>query len=105
MATLNSDTHLLLDGAVKVYKRNNTKRWQATFQIEGHWVRISTGKRDLAEAKDVAREQYMDYKFRAKHDLPIVTKRFEDVARLAITDMQRQLDGDAGRKVFKDYIN
>jgi len=104
MATLNSDTHVLLDGAVKVYKRNNTKRWQATFQIEGHWVRISTGKRDLVEAKDVAREQYMDYKFRAKHDLPVVTKRFEDVARLAIADMQRQLDGDAGRKVFKDYI-
>ena len=67
-------------------------------------MRISTGKRDLAEAKDVARKQYMDYKFCAKHDLLVVTKRFEDVARLAITDMQRQLDGDAGRKVFKDYI-
>jgi hypothetical protein len=28
MATLNSDTHVLLDGAVKVYKRNKTKRWR-----------------------------------------------------------------------------
>jgi integrase len=104
MAKLNPQTHVLLDGAVKDYKRDNTKRWQATFQIEGHWVRISTGKRDLEEAKAVARDHYMDYKFRAKHDLPVVTKRFEDVARLAIADMQRQLDGDAGRKVFKDYI-
>jgi len=54
MAKLNPDTHVLLDGAAKVYLRSNTKRWQATFQIEGQWIRISTGKRDLEEAKTVA---------------------------------------------------
>ena len=86
MAKLNDDTHVLLDGAAKVYKRGNSKRWQATFQIDGHWVRVSTGKRDLEEAKTVAGEQYLDYKFRSKHDLPVVTKRFEDVAKLAIVD-------------------
>ena len=104
MAKLNPDTHVLLDGAAKVYLRSNTKRWQATLQIEGQWIRISTGKCDLEEAKAVAREHYLDYKFRSKHDLPIVTKRFADVAQLCITDMQRQLDAEAGRKVFKDYI-
>ena len=104
MAKLGADTHVLLDGEVKVYKRGNSKRWQATFKIDDHWVRISTGKRYLEEAKTVARDQYLDYKFRSKHDLPIVTKRFEDVARLAIADMQKQLDAGAGRKVFKDYI-
>lgn len=104
MAKLGADTHVLLDGEVKVYKRPNSKRWQATFKIDGHWVRISTGKRDLEEAKTVAREQYLDYKFRAKHDLPVVTKRFEDVAKLAVADMKRQLDAGAGRKVYKDYI-
>ena len=55
MVALNTNTHVLLDGEVKVYKRGNSKRWQATFQIEGHWVRISTGKRDLEQAKDGAR--------------------------------------------------
>ncbi|MDQ2091166.1 tyrosine-type recombinase/integrase [Marimonas arenosa] len=104
MAKLGADTHVLLDGEVKVYKRPNSKRWQATFKIDEHWVRISTGKRDLEEAKTVAREQYLDYKFRAIHDMPVVSKRFEDVAKLAIADMQKQLDAGAGRKVFKDYI-
>jgi hypothetical protein len=42
MAKLNDDTHVLLDGAAKVYLRGNSKRWQATFQIDGHWVRISS---------------------------------------------------------------
>jgi hypothetical protein len=27
MAKLNDDTHVLLDGAAKVYKRGNSKRW------------------------------------------------------------------------------
>ena len=88
MAKLNVDTHVLLDGVAKVYLRGNSKRWQATFQIDGHWVRISTGKRDLEEAKNVAREQYLDYKFRSKHDLPVVTKRFEDAVQLAVVNMQ-----------------
>ena len=40
MAKLNPDTHVLLDGAAKVYLRSNTKRWQATFQIEGQWISV-----------------------------------------------------------------
>lgn len=104
MVALSPNTHVLMDGEVKVYKRGNSKRWQATFKIDEHWIRISTGKTDLEEAKHVARDQYLEYRFRAKHDLPIVTKRFEDVAKLAIADMQKQLDADAGRKVYKDYI-
>jgi hypothetical protein len=50
MVALKPDTHVLLDGAVKVYKRGNSRLWQATFKIDQHWVRISTGKRDLEEA-------------------------------------------------------
>ena len=105
MAKLNDDTHVLMDGAVKVYRRPNSKRWQATFQIGGRWVRVSTAQRDLVEAKRVARDQYLEYKFREKHDVPVISKRFEDVANLAILDMQRQLDADAGRKTYRDYIN
>jgi hypothetical protein len=89
MAKLNHETHVIMDGAVKVYCRPNIHRWQATFQIGGVWVRISTAQGDLEDAKRVAREQYLDYKFREKHGFPVVTKRFEDVASLAIHDMQR----------------
>ena len=92
MAKLKDETHVLMDGAVKVYRRPNTRRWQATFQIGGVWVRVSTAQGDLEDAKRVAREQYLDYKFREKHGLPVLTKRFEDVANLAIHDMQRQPD-------------
>jgi hypothetical protein len=50
MRQLRDDTHLILDGEVRVYRRERSKRWQAAFVIDGHTIRISTGKRDLAEA-------------------------------------------------------
>ena len=74
MVALKPDTQVLLDGAVKVYKRGNSKLWQATFKIDQHWVRISTDKQDLEEAKTVARDQYLEYKFRSKHDLCLVAR-------------------------------
>jgi integrase len=104
MRQLRDDTHLILEGEVRVYRRERSKRWQAAFVIDGHTIRISTGKRDLAEAKEYARDTFLEYKFRHKNDLPVVTKKFSDVAKLTIVDMRKQLDAGLGRKVFADYI-
>jgi integrase len=104
MRQLRDVTHLILDGEVRVYRRERSKRWQAAFVIDGHTIRISTGKRDLSEAKEYARDTFLEYKFRHKNDLPVVTKKFSDVAKLAIVDMRKQLDAGLGRKVFADYI-
>jgi hypothetical protein len=43
--------------------------------IDGHTVRISTGKRDVSEAKEYARDTHLEYKFRHKNDLPIENPR------------------------------
>jgi integrase len=95
---------LILDGEVRVYRRERSKRWQAAFSIDGKPIRISTGKKDLNEAKEIARDTYLEYKFRHKNDLPVITKKFSDVARLAIADMRKQLDAGLGKKVYADYI-
>ena len=104
MRHLRDDTVLILDGEVRVYRRERSKRWQAAFSIDGNPIRISTGKRNFNEAKEVARDIYLEYKFRHKNDLPIITKKFSDVARLAIADMRKQLDGGLGKKVYLHYI-
>ena len=103
MRQLRDDTHLILDGEVRVYRRERSKGWQAAFVIDGHTIRISTGKRDLSEAKEYARDTFLEYKFRHKNDLPVVTKKFSDVARLTIADMRKQLDAGLGKKVYADY--
>jgi len=51
MRQLRDDTHLILDGEVRVYRRERSRRWQAAFNIDGHTIRVSTGKRNLEEAK------------------------------------------------------
>ena len=73
---------------MRVYRRERGKRWQVAFVIEGHIIRISTGKRDLAETKEYARDTFLEYKFRHKNDLPVVTQKFSDVGKLAIADMR-----------------
>ena len=35
MRQLRDDTHLILDGEVRVYRRERSKRWQAALVIEG----------------------------------------------------------------------
>ena len=104
MRHLRDDTVLILDGEVRVYRRERSRRWQAAFSIDGKAIRISTGKKDVNEAKEIARDTYLEYKFRHKNDLPVITKKFADVARLAIADMRKQLDAGLGKKVYADYI-
>lgn len=102
MRQMHDDTHLILDGEVCVYRRERSQRWQAALSIDGQTVRVSTGKRDLEDAKEHARDTYLEYRFRHKNDWPIVIKKFSDVARLAIPDMRKQLGAGLGKRVYED---
>ena len=67
MPVLREDSVLIMDGAVKLYRRERSRKWQAAFQIDGQYIRISTGKSDLDEAKQAASDSYLEYKFRQKN--------------------------------------
>jgi hypothetical protein len=54
MPVLREDSVLIMDGAIKLYRRERSRKWQAAFQIDGQYIRISTGKSDLDEAKQAA---------------------------------------------------
>ena len=98
------DSVLIMDGAVKLYRRERSCKWQADFQIDGQYVRISTGKIDLDEAKQTASDSYLEYKFRQNNGVPVVLKRFPDVAKLCIAEMNKQLESGVGKKVYRDYV-
>ena len=63
---LREDSMLIMDVAVKLYKRERSRKWQAAFQIDGQYIRISTDKSDLDEAKQAASDSYLEYKFRQR---------------------------------------
>jgi integrase len=101
---LNPNTPTLMDGEVRLFKRKHSSIWQVVFMMDGRQVRVSTKKRILKDAKDAAREIYLDYRFRQKNGLPVISKRFADVAALCRATMKEQLENGVGKKSFRDYI-
>jgi len=93
MPKLSSETVTLLDGDIRVFKRARSRAWQATFKMDGTWVRVSTKCKQLAEAKEAARELYIEYKIRQKNGLPVISRlrthnQNRTVAARAIADMK-----------------
>ena len=101
---LNPNTPTLMDGEVRLFKRKHSKVWQIAFTLDGRQVRVSSKKRILNDAVAAAREIYLDYRFRQKNGLPVISKRFADVAALCRATMKQQLDNGVGKKSFRDYI-
>ena len=89
MPVLREDSVLIMDGAVRLFRRESSRKWQAAFKIDSQYIRISTSKSDLDEAKQAASDSYSEYKFRQKNGVPVVSKRFSDVAKLCITEMNK----------------
>lgn len=104
MPKLSADTVTILDGDIRLTRRPNSKAWQAAFKIGDRLVRVTTGCRQLDEAKKRARDQFIEYRIRLQNNLPVISKRFSDVAASCIADMQNQLSAGAGKKSYKDYI-
>jgi|GEM_PF-3975012 len=88
MRQLRDDTHLILDGEVRVYRRARSKRWQAAFNIDGHTIRAIAMKRLLREKMRELFEQECDH-----HDFDIAsshvirTERAQKTTPQAIVNM------------------
>ena len=104
MAQLSPNSIQLLNGKITLTKRSHSSAWQMRYKIGDRWLRETTKEKDLKEAQQVAEEIYLRAKFRQSENLPIVSKRFDAVARMARNKMQTQLDNEEGKKVYKDYI-
>ena len=84
-----------MDGEVRLFKRKHSKVWQVAFTLDGRQVRVSSKKRIVKDAVTAAREIYLDYRFRQKNGLPVISKRFADVAALCRAVLSDKLDGFA----------
>ena len=50
-------------------------------------------------------EQYDELKFKLKHQIPVNPKRFKDVAKITISEMEKELALGFGKKSYVDYIS
>lgn len=101
MAQLSNNSIQILDGKITLTKRSQSSAWQMRYKIGGLWLRQTTKETDLKEAKAAAEEAYVIAKVRHKENMPIISKRFDAVARLAINKMRVQLDAKQGKKSIR----
>lgn len=103
--TAHSNLIKFRNGDVVLYKRNDSDRWQARFKTpDNKWQRISTKSNRLDDAERIACDAYDDARYRHKLGLIAVTRRFRDVAKLAIARMEEAIKVGRGKATFTDYI-
>ena len=94
------------DGNVVLFLRSDSERYQARCKLpNGKWKRFATGENNIKKASRIACDKYDELKVLSKRKIAFDTRRFSDVAKLAIREMETELDAGYGKKSFVDYIS
>lgn len=97
-------THIVTENELIVYRRERSSIWQCRYKVGGVWQRASTKERNLKEAKEVAKVIKIRAEIRKHDNLPVITRKFRDVAKLAVQRMEQKIANGDGKVSFKDYI-
>ena len=97
-------THELLPRELVIYRRERSGIWQCRYKVAGVWQRASTKQRKLELAKDRAKEIFFEAEIRNRSNLPVITRRFKDIAKLAVERMEQELSAGKGKVIYRDYI-
>lgn len=93
------------DGEVVLYKRGDSKRWQARYKLKDlKWHRVATKHVNLQYAAQAACESYDRARFLFDEKIPVSSKRFDTVAKLAVKELEEQIASGNGKPVYNDYI-
>ena len=104
MTTKNESTHQLIHRNLTLYQREHSQVWQCRYKVANKWLRATTKETKFDLAVTRAKELLIEAEIRHRSGIPVVTKRFKDIAELAIDRMERDLKGGMGKVIYKDYI-
>ena len=104
MSEKNDSTHILIPNALTLYQRERSGVWQCRYKVAGVWQRTSTKEHNLKKAKERAKEILIEAEIRERSNLPVVTRRFRDVAKLAVERMEADKKAGHGKAIYKEYI-
>ncbi len=104
MPTQLKTTLTLMEKRLVIYRRERSSVWQCRYKVDGKWQRASTKETDLVAAKEVANNLLITAEIRKRDNLPVITRKFRDVAKLAIKRMKQEIANGKGKVSYKDYI-
>jgi hypothetical protein len=105
MAQQAATTHTVIPRQLIVYQRERSDIWQCRFKVDGQWQRASTQCAQLQPAIRRANELLIEAEIRKRSNLPVITRKFRDVAGLAIKRMETELANNAGKVTYTAYIS
>ncbi len=73
-------TEILLARELVLYQRERSSIWQCRYKVDGKWQRATTKERDLEKAKRKALDLKVVAEIRKRDNLPVITRKFRDVA-------------------------
>jgi integrase len=97
-------THQIMHRSLVLYRRENSQIWQCRYKVAGIWQRATTKEYKLSRAEERAKELLIEAEIRNRSNLPVVTRRFKDIASLAIQRMEQEAEAGRGKVIYKDYI-
>jgi integrase len=104
MADKIDTTHTLMERKLILYRRERSNVWQCRFKVGGIWQRKSTKEQDFKAAEQVAHELLIKAEMRKESNLPVVTRKFKDVAKLAIKRLENDINSGNSKAIYKDYV-
>lgn len=89
-----------------LYKRERSGVWQLRVKLaDGKWHRLTTREHELDAAKERALDLYYEARAKQQANLPAASRRFSNVAKLVITQMEAELAAERGKSVYRTYIS
>jgi integrase len=96
-------THEIIKRTLIVFKRANSDKWQCRYRIKDEWIRCSTNEYTLESAIQSANMILIEAHVREKLNVAPVSKKFRDVAKLAIQRIENEIAQQEGKAIYKDY--
>jgi len=91
-----------------LYKRPNSTVWQCRYKVDGKWLIASTKLRDREKAIDKAKDLKRVAELKKEANIPVVTKKFKDIARLTkkrMDDKAEKGEAPVSYNVYKRIID
>jgi integrase len=97
-------THVLMNRELVLYKSPRSEVWQCRYKVDHRWLRASTREYKFDLACHKAKELLIEAEIRKRANIPIVTRKFKDIAILAVDRMQQEKRAGTGKVIYNDYM-
>lgn len=96
-------THQIIENELVVYLRPASTVWQCRYKVDGVWLVKTTKKKQLSDAIKAAYVLLASAHVRIEQNFSVATKKFKDVAKLALLSMNEKTEAGDGKVSYEQY--